>query len=98
MIAELKAQRRDVVKQIGELQKRRQYLDIQIAVVSAERRVQVSEFKRRKIYPLIAECLANGKDFKQTASFLNCRGFRNKDKMWRGTSVQALYEVAYGKR
>ncbi|MFZ2950923.1 MAG: hypothetical protein WA003_15720 [Desulfuromonadaceae bacterium] len=91
MIATLKQKRREGVKRIGELQKERQSLDVQIAVASTEKRVKITEARRRKIYPLILADLDKGLDFQKVARNLNIRGFRNDGRVWRAAAVETVW-------
>lgn len=91
MISTLKAKRREVNRQIGELQKERQSLDVQIAVASAVKREQITFKFRQKIYPIIRGCVEKEMSWQEIARNLNNRGFRNQDKMWRGAAVESLW-------
>lgn len=91
MIATLKQELRAIDKQLGELQKRKQSVKVQIAVASAVKREQIKFKFRQKITPIIQACIAKEMTWPEIATNLNNRGFRNQDKRWRGVAVEAIW-------
>lgn len=92
-IADLKKERREINAQIGELQRKKKKLDIQIAVTANEERKRISPANLKRIMPMIAAGVVNRDPWCRIANRLNFYGYRCGDKLrFTGVAVRELWE------